>query len=293
MISKKIKEVKKRLKGFEDQIAGMGVSRDGKVLVLLRSGEYLQVIQSVAGPDVKVEVEDIRLLGDKEFFRWGVQGGVCSPPLYGVTCHHCASPQSNTDNTGAQGQLYDINLKPVGTTTVVKDFPFKGGSWFYTIATYLCRLGITWYCKYSSINQYDFAVVDYKPTADGTIAGVIFAGGAPRGMYAVAWDIANAPKEYRPDTYVSLDSMMDKEVFAYAMHCCDKSCCPIVKRRYLVAYKGFVQVYAYNNVYYFEPVYYLLPVDTPVEVDCCGTKISVDWGVQPGYSGSTVLAPTS
>lgn len=273
-------------------ISGAGVRSDGEIVVFVEDESRLNAVSLLASQyNVKVntQVGKFQLMSGEFFRNWCGGKCLCSPPVGGITCHHCASPNANKSNAGNYGYLYDYEKRQVGTTKILDDRPFREKSWIGAIANVLCNAGLN-FCEYASYtNKYDFAYVDYQPF-EGTepVVGVIFAG-INKGPYAVAYNIANVDK-FTPNVPTdSISKYMDKRVYAHVMHCMDKYC-PVVRREYVVDMNGFVNVYAYDKIYTFIDVYYLRAVDTPLTVTYNDESQVVTWAVQPGYSGGVVRA---
>lgn len=275
-------------------ITGAGVRSDGELVVFVEDESRMNNISLLASEHnvrVSTQVGKFQLMSQSdEFFRnWCGGNCLCSPPVGGITCHHCASPYQNKSNAGSVGNLYDYERQKVGTTKIIEDRSFRERSWIGAIASVLCNAGLN-FCAYSSYtNKYDFAYVDYQPfEGSDPVVGVIFAG-IDKGPYAVAYNIANVEK-FNPNVPTdSLSNYMDKRVYAHVMHCMKKYC-PVIKREYVVKMNGFVNVYAYGNVYTFIDVYFLRAVDTPLTVSYKDEQEVVYWSVQPGYSGGVVRA---
>ncbi|MGC9119114.1 MAG: hypothetical protein ACP5I3_09030 [Thermoproteus sp.] len=273
--------VEKLLRKYQKEISGWMKTKDGRLVIYVKPGYSLPVdllmgLKS-SGVDYEVKYTEIRLMSGQFFRPWGgVNGALCSPPLGGLTCHHCASPQSNDDRTGQEGVVYDANtLKAAGSVKILKDFSFKPANIFEEIVAFIEWL----FTKKYPVNKFDFAQVENFEDNGRTKVGVIFAGPAD-GSIAIAYNIANVPLNL--ENTDSIEKHLDDTLHATVLHYESQDFHCIIERTYKVVGTGAVNVFAYNSVYKFEPVYYL-QADPTV---CNGKTITES--VRPGYSGSVL-----
>jgi hypothetical protein len=275
-------DIEKIIKKHKKHISGWMVGKDGKLVIFMSPGkqapgELLVALQS-ANVAYEVRYSDIKLM---QFFRpWGgIKGALCSPPVGGYTCHHCASPL-NGDRSGQEGVLYDPNtLQVAGSVKILEDYPFHPHGLIEKIIAFFKWI----FLGEREVNKYDFAKVDYRDDNGKTMVGVIFAGPSD-GSFAIAYDIANAPTG--GGNVDSIEKHLDDQLEAVVLHYESNDFHCVMPRRYRVAGKGGATVFAYEYAYYFEPVYYLY-----AEPATCNGK-TITESVRPGYSGSVVYIPS-
>jgi len=273
--------IEKIIRKHKKQISGWMVGKDGKLVIFISPGKQApsELLVALQSADVAYEIRysDIKLM---QFFRpWGgIKGALCSPPVGGYTCHHCASPL-NGDRSGEEGVLYDPNtLEAVGSVKILEDHPFHPYGLIETIEAFFRWI----FLGEKTVNKYDFARVDYSDDNGKTKVGVIFAGPGD-GSFAIAYDIANAP--ISGGNIDTIEKHLEDQLEAVVLHYESKDFHCVLPRRYKVVGKGGVTVMAYEYAYYFEPVYYL-----QADPATCNGK-TITESVRPGYSGSVVYIP--
>ena len=270
----KLREVKKH------KIAGYMIRKDGNVVVFAKETTD-RILSSFKSKIQHFEIEHDEIVLVNLNSPWaGKKGFVCSPPVGGFTCNHCASPDENISRVGEYGVLYSEDLSTTVPIKILDSRPFKPQNLLEKLVSFFKEL----FGGKEVYNSYDYAEVEKKIDVEGKKVGVIFAGTAS-GKYAVAYDLSLATN--RADVE-SIEKYLDKTLYAHVVHI-EQDFIGYATRAYKVVGTGAAYIYAYDYLYKFKPVYYLQAEPTEIcDIRGRGCK-TVRESARPGYSGSVLF----